>query len=96
MAGLVASTSDMAGCWMHLAGDFEGNSTLEHESKCAKVHRIVASLVSIKGNSFKSVRYFNGQLTDEKTSCRIVGFAFVHSIVHQCGSERCLSSQRAK
>ena len=48
VAGLVASASDMAGCRMRLAGNFEGSCTFEHESKCAKVHGIVASLTPMK------------------------------------------------
>ena len=81
VAGLVASTSDMAGCRKRLAGAFEDDSTLEHESKCVKVHRMVSSLSPMKDNSFGGV---------------VVGFAFVFSIVHQGGSERCLSNQMAK
>ena len=85
------------GCRKRLAGDFEGGSTLEqeHESKCAKVHVIVASLSPMIDNSSGSVRYFDGQLTDGKTYCRVVGSALVLSIAHQCGSERGLSSQTA-
>ena len=80
----------------HLLGNFEGGSTLEHESKCAKVHGIIASLSPTKVNSSRSVRYFNGQLMDRKMFCRVVGFAFILSIALQCGSESCLSSQMAK
>ena len=76
--------SNMAGCRKRLAGNSEGSSTLEHESKCVKVHKIVASLLPMKDNSSRSVRYFDGHLTDEKTSCRVVGFPFVLSIAHQC------------
>ena len=39
-------------------------SANEHESKCAKVHVIVASLSPMIDNSSGSVRYFDGQLTD--------------------------------
>ena len=43
-------------------GDFEGSNTLEHEheSKCAKVHIIVASLSPMIDNSSGSFRYFDG------------------------------------
>ena len=83
----------MAGCRKRLAGDCEGSSTLEHESKCAKVHRIVASLSPMKtfhpGVSGISMGW---QLMDGKTLRRVVGFTFVLSIAHQCGRESCLSS----
>ena len=62
VAGLLASASDMAGCRKRLVGDFEGGSTLEHKSKCAKVHGIIASLLLMKDYSSGSVRYFDGQL----------------------------------
>ena len=98
VAGLLASASHMPGSGIqHLAGSFEGGSTLKQECKCAKVHEIVASLSPIKDNSFGSVRCFTGQLTDGKTSCKVVDFAFVLRIAHQCGNERCqISSQMAK
>ena len=70
--GLVASVSDMAGCRMGLTGDFEGCSTLEHKCNCAEMHGIVASLSPMKDTSSVSVRYFDGELKDGKTSCRVV------------------------
>ena len=96
VAGLVASVSDMAGCRTRLAGNFEGCSILEHNCNCAEMHGIIASLLPMKDSSSWSVRYFGGQLKDGKTSCRVVGFAFVLSVAYQCGSERYLSSQMAK
>lgn len=38
------------------------------------VHRIVASLSPMKDSTSGSIRYFDGELTDGKTSCRVVGF----------------------
>ena len=92
----LASANHMAECKKYSAGLFEGGITLKHEFKCAKVPGIVAYLSPRKDNSSGSGRYFDGQLTDRKTSCRVVGFAFALSIVHQCCSEKCLSSQKVK
>ena len=64
--GWTCGKHERHGCRKRLAGDFKGSSTLEqeHESKCAKVHVIVASLSPMIDNSSGSVRYFGGQLTD--------------------------------
>ena len=77
MAGVIfcaslASASDMAR--KHLYDNLDGVSTLQHKSKYAKVHGIVASLSRIKESTSGSTIYFNGELTDGKTSCRVVGF----------------------
>ena len=40
-------------------------SSLEHESKCMKVHGISASLSPMKDSCSGSVRYFDGVLTDK-------------------------------
>ena len=97
VAGVVASASDMAVCRTRLTGNFEGGSTLEHESKCAMVQGIVASLSPMKDNLSGSVRYFDGHATYEWEDV-LQGSRFCLCSQHgvQCGSERCLSSEMAK
>ena len=43
-------------------------------SKCAKVHGLVTCLSPMKSNTAGTTKYFQGQLSDEKRSCRVVGF----------------------
>ena len=45
-----ASVSDVAGCRKRLFDNYEYISSLKHESKCAKLHGIIASMSPMKGN----------------------------------------------
>ena len=57
-----ASVSDMAGCRKRLCDDFKAVSRFKHQSKCAKVHRIVVSLSPMKDSSSGSVRILMASL----------------------------------
>ena len=42
-------------------------------SKCAKVHGLVTFQSPMKSNTAGTTKYFQGQLSDEKRGCRVVG-----------------------
>ena len=43
-------------------------------SKSARVHGVVTSLSPLKNNASGTTKYFQGQMSDEKGDCRLVGF----------------------
>ena len=54
--------------------EFADVTAVDHETKCAKIHGVVASLSPMKASSSGRSNYFDGQLSDGKTKLRLVGF----------------------
>ena len=50
----------MAGSRKRLYEEFEGISDIDHKVKCMKIHKVLASLSSMKSNTSGTMNFFDG------------------------------------